>query len=108
MSALPPYLRDLNFPVVFRDGLNQAGWELDKLSFEALAKVFHGKDYQFRLGRRDSEDIVWEGEFLTLLPLFHILLFDTRLPCFTLCLLFHILLFDTRLPCFTPCYMFFM
>ena len=66
MSLLPPYLKDLHFPVVFRDGLNRAGWQLNKLSFEAISDVFNGPYYTFRLGRRDRKDIVWQSKVIVL------------------------------------------
>ena len=61
LSPLPSYLRGVNFPIFFENALNRNGWELDKLTFSNLAEVLSGRDYEFRLGAKESGDIVWEG-----------------------------------------------
>ena len=61
LSPLPSYLRGVDFPILFENALNQNGWELDKLTFSNLAEVLSGRDYEFRLGAKESGDIVWEG-----------------------------------------------
>ena len=61
MSALPPYLHNLNYPAIFRKALNKAGWQVENLTFEALSDIFDDRRYKFRLGRKQSIDVVWEG-----------------------------------------------
>ena len=60
--ALPPYLRGVELPVIFENALNLVGWELGKLTLSSLADVFQDSVYEFRLGRKNRQDVVWEGE----------------------------------------------
>ena len=60
-TPLPPYLSGLAFPVVFEKALAHAQWDLDKLSLRALKKDYNGRVHKFRVGRKRSRHVVWEG-----------------------------------------------
>ena len=61
-SPLPPFLRGVDHPVFFEDALRLTKWDLNKLSLCALADAFQGPHHEFRLGKKDSDGVVWEGK----------------------------------------------